>query len=388
MPEPTEIFINGRFLVRRATGVDRFARELLGALDTLLAHDAALAAAWRFTLLLPPEPAPVDLPAYSQLRVSRGGRLRGGLWEQLALPWLARGRLLVSLCNAAPALKRRQVVVIHDAAPARVPASYSRSFRLWYALLMPWLGRVAQRVLTVSDFSRRELTAVYGIPAARIRQLPESGEHIRRVAADPAILARHGLVTRPYVLGVSSMSPHKGFATLVGALEQLGADAGFDVAIAGGTNPRIFAGTALPPWVKHLGYVSDAELRALYENAACFVFPSWYEGFGLPAAEAMALGCPVIAARAASIPEVCGNAACYVAPRNAPALAAALRHALSDPAWRERARREGLAQSQTLRWADSARAFLVALAELRDPCPARATPALRHADTQEGRTQG
>ena len=363
MSERIEIFINGRFLTRKMTGVDRFARELLTALDARLDADPQLAATWRFTILLPRNSG-ATVPAFRHIGLRECGRLKGALWEQIELPLASRKKMLLSLCNAAPVFKREQVVVIHDAAPARAPESYSRKFRLWYGLLMPWLGRVSRRVLTVSEFSRRELSLAYGIAADKIRVLPESGEHICRVTADTGILAKHALFARPYILGVSSMSPHKGFATLIRAVELLGDDAGFNVAIAGGTNPRIFASAELPAFVRHLGYVSDGELRALYENAACFVFPSYYEGFGLPAAEAMALGCPVIAARAASIPEACGDAAHYFEPRNAEALARALKNALTDPHWQDSARRKGIAMSMTMCWDDTARGLIKVLDEL------------------------
>lgn len=384
MNAPAEILINGRFLSRKLTGVDRFARELLTALDARLERDPALAARLAFTLLVPRN---AETPAFRHIRLRTCGRFTGTLWEQVELPLAARGKRLLSLCNAAPVFKRRQIVVIHDAAPLRVPDSYSRKFRLWYGALMPWLGRISERIITVSNFSASEIPLAYGIPAGKIRVVPESGEHIRRVATEPAILERHGLTARPYVLGVSSLSPHKGFETLIRAVELLGDDAGFDLAIAGGTNPRIFASGDLPAFVKHLGYVSDGELRALYENAACFVFPSYYEGFGLPAAEAMALGCPVIAARAASIPEACSDAARYFTPRNAEELARCLKEAMSSRQWRDEARQKGIGLSHSMRWDDTASGLITILDELDTKGDGLArVPTDRHTDDPQEST--
>lgn len=352
-----EILINGRFLGRRPTGVDRFAHELLRALDELIGLAPAGTTPPRFRLLVPSGVR----TEFRHIPSEQVGQRQGFAWEQIDLPQAARGRPLLSLCNAAPLFKRAQIVTIHDAAPARVPESYGFRFRLWYRLLMPWLGRLSRRVLTVSEFSRQEIAAAYGIPGNKIRVLPESGEHMLRVTADTAILDRLGLHARPFVLAVSSMVPHKDFATLVRAAEQLGDQAGFDVVIAGGTDPRIFAGASLPESVRHAGYVSDGELRALYEHAACFVFPSYYEGFGLPLTEAMVLGCPVIAARAASIPEVCGDAARYFEPGNDRELAALLETSLADTAWQQAAREAGKLRSERWRWSLAARALLEAL---------------------------
>jgi glycosyltransferase involved in cell wall biosynthesis len=326
---------------------------MLRALDLMLADTPVLADKWTFTLLLPAN-ARSKAPIYKQIRVEEIGRNSGALWEQIDLAWHTRGELLLSLCNAAPVLKRKQAVVIHDAAPARVPESYSRKFRLWYRLLMPWLGRMAQQILTVSEFSRRELSLAYAIPPEKISVLSESGEHILRVESDEAVLDRMSLRSRPFVLGVSSMSPHKNFATLIRAVESLESACGFDVVIAGGANPRVFAAADLPPFVKYVGYVTDEELRALYEHAACFVFPSYYEGFGLPAAEAMALGCPVIAASAASIPEVCGDAAVYFDCHNPAELATILSQIVSNPEQLLQMRSRSKARALSQEWRASA----------------------------------
>lgn len=356
-----DVFINGRFLARRPTGVDRFAIETLRALDELLERPTDQTTIQ--IILLVPATEQARALELKNIKIVPVGRLKGALWEQLELPWLTRGKLLLNLCNAAPVLKHKQMVVIHDAAPARVPESYSWGFRIWYGLLMPWLGRVALRVLTVSEFSRNELTLAYGIPPEKITVLPESGEHILRILADETILEQFDLHRRPYILGVSSMSPHKNFATLIRAVELLGRDCGFDVVIAGAANPRIFASADLPLFVKHVGYVSDEALRALYEHAACFVFPSYYEGFGLPAAEAMALGCPVIAANAASIPEVCGDYAIYFESCNSESLALQIKLIMTATASRSPDSDPIRVISIPKRWLDTAISLLSVIIE-------------------------
>jgi len=352
-----DIDFNGRFLARPSTGVDRFALETLRALDALLVAEPQRLRGRRLRLLMPPG---VTMPqGLRVLQPTQVGRRGGLLWEQFELPWHSRGRLLVNLCNAAPLCRREQLVVIHDAATLRVPESFGKRFRQWYGVAMPWLYRRARLVATVSDFARRDLAAAHG-PRADVALLPEGTEHMARLAADDGVLQRHGLGGRPYVLGVSSLAPHKNFRLLVDALPLL-ADLDIDVVVAGGQNPAVFVSAPLPPQVRHVGYVSDAELKALFSRAACFVFPSLYEGYGLPPTEAMACGCPVLAAQAASMPEVCGDAAIYFDPRDASALAAQLRRLLGDAALRADLRQRGLQRAATLSWTNSARALMALL---------------------------
>jgi glycosyltransferase involved in cell wall biosynthesis len=357
-----KVAINGRFLSQQITGVQRHARELVRALDCLLADDPAAGRDAEVSLLLPPNAVPdLDLRSISPRRV---GRLTGQLWEQIELPLHARGSLLLSLANAAPAALRRQVVTVHDALVFAAPETFSRAYRSWYRVLLPLLGRRAALVLTDSEFSRAELARRAGMPAARIRVVPGGHEHILQTPAAPDILARHGLADRRYVLAVSSRSRHKNLRAVAEAMALLG-DRDWVYVFAGGGNARIFGDQAetWPAGVRALGYVTDGELRALYEHAECFVFPSFYEGFGYPPLEAMACGCPVVVSRAASLPEVCGEAAVYIDPADPRDLAAALERVMGDEGLRLDLRRRGLAQAKRFSWGRTARQVLEILRE-------------------------
>lgn len=364
-----DLAINGRFLRRRPSGVDRFALETIRALDALIASDDPALRGTRVALLVPSDAVPPD--GLRHVTVERFGRLKGQAWEQLELPWRVRGRLLVNLCNTAPLALREQAVVIHDAATVRVPQAFTPAFRAVYAALMPRLGRRASHVLTVSEFSRSELRAVWGLDAERIEVLPEGAEHVLRDSPDRSVLDRAGLLPGRFVLAVGNLAPHKNLATLLRAAA-LDGPLPLELVLAGGSLPAVFrdAGLELPPGVRALGYVSDAQLRALYGAAACFVFPSRYEGFGLPPLEAMACGCPVIASSAAAVPETCGDAALRVDADDAVALRAAIESVVGDAALRGRLREAGLRRAAGFTWERTARTLVGALAR---PAAAAAT---------------
>lgn len=354
--------LNGRFLSQRVTGVQRYARELVGALDAYLERNPQLAGDLQVSLLAPPD-STLDLQL-ARIVIRRVGRLRGQLWEQLELPLHARGQVLLSLANTAPAFFGRQAVTIHDASVFVVPEAYSPAFRYWYRLLLPLLGRRAKCVCTTSEFSRAELVRRLGIADSKIRVVPCGHEHILATPPQRSILQRHGLGERPYVLAVSSLSRHKNLEAVYAAIRLL-QPIGCDFVLAGPLNPRVF-GSGLedaPPGIIRLGYVSDGELRALYENAACFVYPSRYEGFGLPPLEAMACGCPVIVSRAASLPEVCGDAALYVDPDNPLELAAAIRRVLCEDGVGSDLRHRGRQRAKRWTWTRSAVEMLQAVRE-------------------------
>lgn len=349
----TELAINGRFLTQGLTGVQRFATEIVGALDTLPA--AGQAPAMR---VLAPRGAVA--PAWRALAVETVGTRQGQAWEQLDLASAARGRMLVNLGNTAPLrLGRSQAVVIHDAGAFDTPESYAFAFRSWYRLLHHALARSGARLITVSEFSRGRIAHHLGIAPARIGVIPEGGEHMLRDPAAPEALARHGLVPGRYALAVGTRAAHKNLDTLAAAAALL-AGRGLTLAAVGAADAAVFrpAASAAGPGAVALGRVSDAELRALYEGALCLVFPSRYEGFGLPPLEAMVCGCPVVAARAGAVPEVCGDAALWFDLSQPASLTAQLARLLDEPDLHGAMRAAGLARAEKFTWRRAAESLL------------------------------
>ncbi len=341
------LVVNARFLTQNIVGVQRYALEVSKRLKGLRPD----------TRFLTPKGVLHDDLA-DMLGAEVVGRLSGHAWEQLELPLLVRGARLLSLCNTGPILYPRQVVTLHDASPFAVPEAYSGTFRSWYWVVFRGLKTTARGLTTVSHFSQRELARICGIRPERLEVIYNGREHILATPADPDILDRHNLREKPFLLAVGSSSPHKNFGRLVRALEQLG-QTPFEVVIAGGSNPKVHAATgALPESVQHVGYVSDGELRALYEHATGFVHPAYYEGFGIPPLEAMTLGCPVVCSDAASLPEVCGDAALYFDPFDENDISAKIQRLMQDKPLQDRLRTLGSAQAERFSWDNTARAVL------------------------------
>jgi glycosyltransferase involved in cell wall biosynthesis len=312
-------------------GVERWARELVARLPALRPDG--------YVVLRPP-------PAFTHAA--------GHAWEQVALPLRASrvgARALLCPANLAPLAYPRSVVVIHDAAALRHPGWYSRAYVAWQRLVLPAIARRARRIVTVSEFSRGELTELLHVDPGRVTVIPGGvGERFTPGAEPP----RDALsLPRPYVLCVASHTARKNLAALVPAARALAAE-GIDVVVAGGHRPQFAREKGLEA-LRLLGHVDDALLPGLYAGAAAFALPSSYEGFGLPVLEAMAAGTPVVAAAVGALPETCGDAAVLVEP-DGETFAAALAALLGDDAELERLRAAGLARAAGFTWDATARA--------------------------------
>ena len=367
MAKTSTFWINGRFLGRKVTGVERVAHEVLRALSESILDSKGCVSfkghvlQFKWALETGTEEM---VPAYGRTwELARVGRFKGHAWEQWDLALFKQQDWLLNLCNTGPLLRKRQLIFFHDAQVFAIPDNFDWKFRGWYKTLLAVAGSRSRALLTNSEFSKSELVRWAHLDADKLTVMHLGTDHMLRIvpALEPALAGR--IDHQPFVLAVSSASPNKNFAGVVQALQQL-SPAPLCV-IVGQQYSKVFKSHDLADeQVIQAGYVSDETLAALYQQARCLVYPSFYEGFGLPPLEAMRLGCPVVVSRGSSLPEVCGNAAHYCEPQDPTSIAQAISAVLSlqdDPKAQLQLRQECLAQAQSFTWENSAHTLLDAL---------------------------
>ncbi len=342
---PKMITLNTRILSAPMTGTQRYTRELLRRLGDVL------------------EPIGPE-------RHSRG--LKGHLWEQFRLPGLCNGNLLWSPANTGPAGYARQVVTVHDLTPVDHPECMGKLFGLWYRRLWKKLLPRVERILTVSRFTRQRILDVYGLDEDRVVVTPLAAAEQFRPAGDEQIAqARRaaGIGPEPYILTVGTIEPRKNLPRLLEAWKQVyPKHRGLRLVIVGAAGSEsVFGPTAkaAPAAGLHLaGRVEDAHLPGLYSGAELMVYPSLYEGFGLPPLEAMACGTPVVVSNAPALVEVVGQAGKIVQARDPDAIAEGILEVLEAPD-RQVLARKSLDRAACFSWDATAQASLGVLRDVQ-----------------------
>ena len=295
------IVINGRILRLKSNGVKRVVEEMLRVLpevDSILPADA-----W-----------------------SSG--VRGHAWEQFVLPRIVGGAPLWSPSTSGPVSYKNQIVTIHDLAFWDVPECFSPQFAAWYRWMTGRLAKTARHLVTVSQFTADRVMQQYAVSAERLTVIPlgvskefyaRSGEEVG------ACLSRYGLQQQDYVVGFAGNDRRKNTVGLIQAWELSGlAEQGAKLVLFGRAGNAAVFGTRARihevPGVLRVGGVSDEELACLFSAARGFVFPSFYEGFGLPVIEAASCGCRILTSNCSSLPEVAPKDALLVNPKDIAAI--------------------------------------------------------------------
>jgi glycosyltransferase involved in cell wall biosynthesis len=271
--------------------------------------------------------------------------VRDALWYPVGLGFRAR-RLDVLHCTTFRGPARAQAPVVltaHDLAVVRYPEAFPRWHRMYGRVGLRSILRSADAVVAVSEFTRDELVDLANVPRERIRVVPNGVDPIFRLDGPRSV--------GEYVLTVATLEPRKNLTRAVEAARI----AGVELRVVGA---RGWGGVAVPGWA---GEVSDAELAALYRGARCVLYPSLYEGFGLPVLEAMACGAPVVTSRGTAMEEVAGGAAVLVDPHDAEAIAAGIVEAIER---RDELVPRGLARASELTWERAADAVVALWEEL------------------------
>ncbi len=367
----THIGLNLVFLVPGETGgMEVVARELIPALVK------AAPPGMRFTAFVNREATAAGggpwgelLPAVT-VPVSARNRVQWVLGEQALLPVLAARagiELMHSLASTAPAWGRfRRVVTVHDLIYARFPEAHAGLRDKGMRVLVPGAVRRSHRVIADSQSTRDDLVELLGVGPERIDVVPLGLGSVQREPPLPEreVRARFDLGERSVVLSLSAKRPHKNLLALIAAFARLPAEGrpvlvlpGYPTAHERELRERARS-LGVDGDVRFPAWVTDAELEGLWALARVFVFPSLYEGFGLPVLEAMARGVPVACSNASSLPEVAGEAALLFDPRDEAAIARALERLLADEALRERLRTLGSERAREFMWERTAKLTL------------------------------
>lgn len=302
------IYVNGRFLLQNQTGVNRFAYEICRAWTAMGIH---------FTLCCPPGDIK-ECYDTSDFNIIVCGWGKSHIWEQFFLPyWFARikgKKLLICFTGLAPILARNKIMTIHDLAFMVNPSWYSKSYLFLYRILTPICAATSLKILTVSESSKKEIMQRLSIKEDKIKVVYNAVASFFYNSENDIIKTNE-----KYILAVSSIDPRKNFTRLLKSLAYV-ENENIKLYVVGGQN-TIYSTSVkklnkniLSERVKWLGRVSDKELKQYYINATCFVYPSLYEGFGIPPLEAMACGTPTIVSAIPSIEEVCKDASLYINP--------------------------------------------------------------------------
>jgi glycosyltransferase involved in cell wall biosynthesis len=328
-----EIVVNGRFLSRRITGVERYAGEILSLIGTRC-----------------------------RLEKTRFNGFTGHAWEQFSLPAKLRSEsVLWSPANTGPLIVHNQALTIHDLSPLEHPEWFQKSFATWYCLFLPLLAKRVRVIFTPSEYVKQNVIKRFSVPHVIVTA---NGVNPSRFHPN----ARQNSYTFPeqYILFVGSLQPRKNLHALLRAWHAVKDDFKNLWLVIAGDVGTVYSNIKFitDERIRFLGYVSDEDLPGWYAHATLFVLPSFDEGFGLPALEAMACGTPVIVSNGGALPEVVREAGLIFDLSEPDGLAHAIRVALCDQNLRLQLKEKGLVRAKDFSWQRTAELVWNTLNEL------------------------
>ena len=316
----SQVVVNGRFLARRVTGVERYGREILQCIGNNYRVESTRRQGWA-----------------------------GHAWEQFILPAkLDQRSILWSPANTGPLMIRNQVLTIHDLSPLEHPEWFQTNFAAWYRLFLPVLAKQVRKVFTPSEYVKQKVIERFGI-----RNVTVTPNGVDGSVFHPGAIQTRLDLPACYILFVGTLEPRKNLDMLLRAWNEIKDEFKEAWLVIVGVNGNVFRNVNYQHEMERVcfpGYVDDETLAGLYANATLFVLPSQEEGFGLPALEAMASGTPVIVSDGGALPEVIGEAGMSFCLSNPDGLTDALRECLSNAGLRSALKEKGLVRARQFSW--------------------------------------
>ena len=325
------LVVNTRCLHSKLTGVQRYTKELLERMANRVEQ-------------IEPRHLYHGIPGHA--------------WEQLVLPFRVGSRVLWSPSNTGPLAVFKQIVTIHDVVPMDHPEWLNARFRAWYRFLLPKLAKRVAHIITISEFTKKRIIKTLGVSEDKITVIYNGVDKRFQPCPEEKTLEMRSVLKLPdrrYVLSLGSLEPRKNIHRLLCAWERILPELPNDIwLVLGGAKGShlLFRDVKyeIPPRVYLTGHVDDRYLPSLYSGAMLFVYPSLYEGFGLPVLEAMASGTSVITSNVTALPEVAGNACLLVNPKNVDEIAKAITKIVKDSTLREEMQSLGIKRAKNFSW--------------------------------------
>lgn len=318
-----DIVVNGRFLGRRITGVERYGRGILSVIG-----------------------------GRARVVLMRMNGIAGHAWEQFVLPSKLKSKsMLWSPANTGPLLVRNQALTIHDLSPLEYPEWFRTSFATWYRLYLPLLAKQVRMIFTPSQYMKKKVMKRFGV-----KNVIVTPNGVNTSIFHPGAKQATYEISGKYILFVGSIQPRKNLTGLMLAWREIKGEFKDLWLVVAGSTGDVFPQIKFmsDERVRFLNYVTDEDLPGLYAGAELLVLPSLDEGFGLPALEAMACGTPVLVSTAGALPEVVDDAAVKFDIAEPNELTASLKCCLQSKALRMSLKEKGFARARTFSWQNTA----------------------------------